>query len=84
MTQTREEALEVLSDSVAAYIAEAELDPLYCGVTIDEMRDSAGKLMAIRLVFCDQMFGHQVRRFDAEQSQCPLVKVQDKPLIIAS
>ena len=60
--QARDAGLSMLIDTLAEYIAEAEQNPEYCGMVIDEQRDAGGQLLAIRLVLCDIVGGDVARR----------------------
>lgn len=47
---------------IEAYLDQAESDPLFAGVVFDELRDGSNKLLAVRVVLCDRIFGEPQRR----------------------
>lgn len=58
--------LDQLADStlqrVAAFIGECVGGDIFCGFSVDEVRDERGLLLSLRLVPCDTIDGEPVRR----------------------
>lgn len=61
-SNTLDETADALLQRVAAFFGECAVDESFCGLSIDESRDSSGKLQSIKLVACDKVNGEPERR----------------------
>lgn len=59
---TLDAAADALLERVATFFGECAADEAFCGLSIDETRDSDGKLQSIKLVACDMVNGEPERR----------------------
>lgn len=60
-------AREAITTAIGACVDAEAQNPDFCGAVIDEMRGDDGKLLALRIVFCDSVGGNPARRLGIEQ-----------------
>ena len=59
---TLDAAADAILLRVAKFFGECVSDPQFCAVSVDERRDSEGRLLSITLVPCDDAGGQPARR----------------------
>lgn len=59
---TLDAAADAILLRVARFFGECVADPQFCAVSVDEARDSQGRLLSITLIPCDDVGGQPARR----------------------
>lgn len=72
-------AADALILRVAQFFGECASEETFCGLSIDETRDSAGRLKSLSLVACDLIGDEPVRR----EGRFALVEPNRKPVLVS-
>lgn len=78
-TGTLDAVADALLLRVAKFFGECVASPEFCGLSIDETRDSDGKIMSLKLVACDLKGDDPERR----EGRFGLIEPNRKPILVA-